>query len=389
MNKVIRDLVVFFKKRLKKLKLKNLPLHEPILTYDDQKILSKCIKSGYVSSIGDYVKLFEQKLKKFTKSKFVITTVNGTAGLQIALKLIGLKKNEEVLVPALSFIAAPNSVIYNHGIPHFVDVEKNHFGVHPKKLENYLKNNTLKRNQLCINKKTQRVIRAIIIVHVFGHSAEIKGLIKIAKKYNIKIIEDAAEALGSFNNKKHLGTFGDVGVISFNGNKIITTGGGGAILTNNKLMAEKAYKLTTTFRKKHKWEYIHDELGYNFRLPNINAALGISQMKKLKKYINSKRKLFKLYENFFINYNKFFSLVKEPKNCKSNYWLQTIILNKIFSSKKNHILNEFHKHGILIRPVWKSLHKQKFLKKYPKMNLNNTKDLEKRIINLPSSSYLF
>ena len=335
MIKLIQKLNIFFNKQKKINKLKQLPLHEPILTYHDQKSLKKCLKSGYVSSVGKFVSLFEKKIKKITKSNFVVATVNGTSSLQIALQLVGLKKNEEVLLPSIGFIATANSVLYNNGIPHFVDIEMNHFGMNPDKLQKFFETKTKVKYNLCLNKKTTRVIRALIVVHVFGHSAQIRKIIKIAKKYKVRVIEDAAEALGSFNNRKHLGTFGDVGILSFNGNKIITTGGGGAILTKRKSLANKALNLTTTFRKKHKWDYIHNKLGYNFRLPNINAALGVSQLITFKKNLILKRNLFRIYKKLINPYKNYLTLVEEPPFSKSNYWLQTVVLKEEFSKKRN------------------------------------------------------
>ena len=364
-----------------------LPLHEPDIDYKDQKEVIKGLKSGYVSSVGKDIVKFEKKLKFITKSKFIISTINGTSALHIALKVVGVKSEDEVLVPSLSFVASVNAVLYSNATPHFVDSEIDHFGIDPKKLDDYLKKNTFIKKNFCINRKTKKIIKALVLVHVFGHPAKISEILSICKKYKIKMVEDAAEALGSLYKGKHVGTYGDIGILSFNGNKIVTTGVGGAILTNSKKLAENSKHLTTTAKIKHKWDFVHDELGYNYRIANLNASLGISQLKKLSKYITHKRKLFYRLHKFFKNSNDF-TILREPENCRSNFWLQTLVLKRSSKLKKNNILKKFHKKKILARPVWRPLHKMKYLKKYPKMNLDNAKALENRIINLPSSYYI-
>ncbi len=383
----MKKLINFLISKKKKLGKKFLPLHEPSIDMSDKKLIIKGINSGYVSTAGKDIKKFEDEIKKIVKSKFVISTINGTSALHIGLKVLGVKQNDEVLVPTISFIAPANAILYNYAIPHFVDSELKHFGIDPEKLENYLKRNTIVKKNKCINKKTRRIIKAIIVVHVFGHPAQITRIISIAKKYRIKVLEDAAEALGSFFNGKHVGTFGDVGILSFNGNKIVTTGVGGAILSNNKKIGQLSKHLTTTAKKKHKWDFIHDMVGYNYRIANINASLGISQLKRLKSFIKIKKILFKKYKNLIGESNEF-SILDQPINCKSNFWLQTLIIKNSSRSKKIKVLNIFHKNKIFARPVWKPLHKIKFLKKYPKMNLANSEILENKIINLPSSHYL-
>ena len=387
MNLLTEKLLLFFNKQKKNLKLSNLVLHEPSITNIENSYVTRCLESGYVSTIGKYVNLFENKLKKFTKSKYIISTASGTAALHIALKLIGIKKDEEVLIPTISFVATANSILYESAIPHFVDVEEDNFGIDPAKLDRYLKENSIIKKNACFNKKTQKKISAIIVVHVFGHTAKIEQIIKIAKKYKLKVIEDAAESLGSFFKSQHLGTFGDVGILSFNGNKIITTGGGGAILTKSKYLATRALKLTTTSKIKHKWEYIHDELGYNYRMPNLNSALGLAQLGKIHTFLRLKKKLFKKYSLILKNINDV-KLVSQPKFSKSNFWLQTIVIKKNSKKIRDKFLLKMHKNKIFARPVWSLLHKQKHLKKYPKMNLSTAESLKYRIINLPSSPYL-
>ena len=383
----MNNLISYFKNRKKKLGKRTLPLHEPEINSGDKKEILKSLNSGYVSTVGRQVEKFENEIKKVTKSKHVISTINGTSAIHIGLKIIGVNSNDEVLLPSIGFVAAANAILYNNAFPHFVDSEKSHFGIDPEKLYQYLISNTFLKNGNCINKKTKRVIRAIIIVHVFGHPAKISKIISIAKKFKIKVLEDAAEALGSKYHGKHVGNFGDVGVLSFNGNKIITTGVGGVILCNNKNLAKKAKHITTTSKKKHKWEYIHDSIGFNYRLASLNAALGISQIRKLKGYILKKHILFKKIKRLILKSDEVY-LLDQPKFCKSNFWLHTLILKKPSFKKRNSILNKFHKENILARPVWRPLHKLSFLKKYPKMNLVNTKEIENKIINIPSSYYL-
>ena len=263
MNVLIKKLLLFFNEQKKNLKLSILVLHEPTITNTESRYVTRCLKSGYVSTVGDYVNLFENKLKKFTKSKYVISTVNGTAALHIALKLIKVKKDEEILIPTISFVATANSILYESAIPHFVDVEEDNFGIDPAKLDRYLKENSIIKKNACFNKKTQKKISAIIVVHVFGHAARIEQIIKIAKKYKLKVIEDAAESLGSFFKSQHLGTFGDVGILSFNGNKIITTSGGGALLSNDPEIIDKAKFLASQSRDPAP-HYQHSHIGYNY-----------------------------------------------------------------------------------------------------------------------------
>tara|TARA_B100000315_G_scaffold149556_1_gene138278 strand:+ start:53 stop:1219 length:1167 start_codon:yes stop_codon:yes gene_type:complete len=362
-------------------------LHEPLFLGKEKNYLKNTINQNLVSSTGKYVNLFEKKIKDYTKVKFAIAVVNGTQAIYISLKACGVKRNEEVLVPALTFVGTVNAISYLGAKPHFVDSKINNLGINCLKLKKYLNKITKFKDNKCINKRTGRVIKAILPVHVFGHPCDIQNIIKIAKEFNLAVIEDAAEALGSFYKKKHLGTFGDVGCISFNGNKIITTGGGGMVITNKKILAKKIKHLTTTAKLKHKWEYIHDEIGYNFRMPNLNAALGLAQFEKIHVFLKAKRVLLKKYLNVFNNV-KGISLYKEPKNASSNYWLQTLILNKNNSSLKNKILKESHKKLIYIRPVWKLISELKPYKKNQKMNLSGAREIYNKTINIPSSQSL-
>lgn len=359
-------------------------LHEPSFFGNETKYLNECIKSSYVSSVGNYVNKFEKKISDYTKSKYSLSVINGTSALHLILLAAKINKNDEVLVQSLTFVASVNPILYCGAIPHFVDVENETLGIDPIKLEKYLEDISIIKNNKCINKNTKRKISALIVMHTFGHPSKIIQLKKICRKFNIILIEDAAEGIGSFYKNKHVGTFGDFGVLSFNGNKTITSGCGGMILTNNYKFYKKIKHLSTQSRVKHKFEFIHDEIGYNYRLSNINAAVGFAQLEYINKILRSKRQIFKIYKALFSNQN-FFTVFKEPIYSKSNYWLQTLLLNDEYVEYKNVIISKLNDSGINVRPVWKPIHLLKYFKKSPKMNLYNTNLLYKKIINLPSS----
>jgi aminotransferase in exopolysaccharide biosynthesis len=363
-------------------------LHEPLFCGNEIKYLKKTIITNLVSSVGPFVKKFENQITKLTKSKYTISVVNGTEALHLSLVACGVNNNDEVLVPTVTFVGTANAILYSGAIPHFVDSEFETLGIDPLKLEKYLEKITIKKGKFYFNKKTKRKIKAIMPVHVFGNICQIDKILKIAKKYNLVVIEDAAEALGSFFKNKHAGTFGLVGCFSFNGNKILTTGGGGAIITNNKLLAKKIKHLSTTAKINHRWEYIHDEVGYNFRMPNLNAALGSAQIENLNKFLRSKRKLFLRYSKEFLKVNNV-RLIKNPEFSKSNNWLNTIFIKNSSIKKRNKVLSLAKKNGIFLRPVWKPLHTLKFLNKMPRMNLDAAIKIYKSCINLPSSASYF
>ena len=363
-------------------------LHEPLFFGNEIKYLKETITTNLVSSVGPFVKKFENQITKFTKSKYTVSVVNGTEALHLSLVACGVKNNDEVLVPTITFVGTANAIVYSGAVPHFVDSEFETLGIDPLKLEKYLEKITIKKGKFYFNKKTKRRIRAIIPVHVFGNICQIDRILKIAKKYNLLVIEDAAEALGSFYKNKHAGTFGIVGCFSFNGNKILTTGGGGAIITNNKLLAKKIKHLSTTAKINHRWEYIHDTVGYNFRMPNLNAALGSAQIENLNKFLRSKRKLFLRYCKEFLKVNNF-RLIKNPEFSKSNNWLNTILIKNSSIKKRNKVLSLAQKNLIFLRPVWKPLHQLKHFRSMPKMNLENAKRIYISCINLPSSSHYF
>jgi len=373
------EFIAFIRKIYKK--KKKIFLHEPKFIGNEKKYLSQCIDSSFVSSVGKFVNKFEKKIAKFTNSKFAIATVNGTSALHVSLLLAGVKQDDEVITQSLNFVASCNAISYCNAKPIFVDVDRDTMGLSPYALKSFLVKNTFIKNKRCINAKTKKIIRACIPMHSYGHPCRIDEIKKILKKHYIFLIEDAAESLGSFYKKKHTGTFGKLGVISFNGNKIVTSGGGGCIITNNKDLAKKAKHLTTTAKLHHKWDFKHDIVGYNYRMPNLNAALLVAQLEKINGFIINKRKLANKYELFFrkTNYNFF----KEPKNCKSNYWLNSIILkNKI---ERDKFLNKTNSNNIMTRPIWKLMNELPMFKEAQHDNLKNSRWLEERVVNIPSS----
>ena len=369
------------------IKKKSAELHEPNFSNLEIKYLNQAIKKKFVSRKGNFVDLFSKKIKFLTKSKHVILTSSGTSALHLALLAFNIKKNEEVLMPSLNYIASANATLYCGAIPHFVDVDEKSLGIDPIKLKKYLDKICIIKNKKCLNKKTKRPIRALICLHTFGYPARILELKKICLSYHIKLIEDSAEALGSFFHNKHLGTFGDIGILSFNGNKIITTGSGGAVLTNNLILAKKIDHLSKIAKKKHPYKLDYDFVGYNYNMPNLNAALGLAQIEKINHFIKNKQKLHKRYSDKFkkINYLEIYS---GNSNCNSNNWLITIILKKADKFFLKKLFDFTNNKNLSTRPVFKLLHKIKYLKKYPKMNLKNSINLENRIITIPSSSFL-
>jgi len=364
-----------------------IPLHEPRLGSLEQDYVSACIQSTFVSSVGKFVDQFEEGLSSYTGSRHVIAVVNGTAALQVALLLAGVKAGNEVLIPSLTFVATANAVRYLGAKPHFVDCEERTLGVDSQALRDYLSTATEICGGNCVNRQTGAVIRALIPVHVFGHPCDMDRLLSVARDFHLVVVEDAAESLGSCYKERHTGTFGLLGTLSFNGNKIITTGGGGAILTNDSDLALKARHLTTTAKLPHRWEYVHDEVGFNYRMPNINAALGCGQLERLSDFIETKRRLFKRYAEAFKDIEKV-RLICEPNECRSNYWLQTLLLGESSTDQRDSILATVNEAGIMMRPAWTPLHQLEPYRDCPNMPLSVTESLEQRILNLPSSAGL-
>jgi len=362
-------------------------LHEPHFGGNELVYLKECIDSTFVSSVGKFVDRFERDLAEYTGANHVIATVNGTAALHIALKLAGVRPGDEVLIPALTFVATANAVAYCNAVPHFVDSDKNTLGVDVTKLRSYLLQHTKTVNGRCVNTKTGSIIRAVVPMHTFGHPVDVDSLIELAVEFNLAVVEDAAESLGSIYKGKHLGTFGVLGVLSFNGNKTITTGGGGAILTNDPGLAKRAKHLTTTAKLPHAWEYRHDEVGYNYRMPNINAALGCAQLEQLPRFVLAQREIFNRYQSVFNNV-KGVKLMSEPQGCRSNYWLQTLVIDKEFSTYRNEILEFVNSAGFMVRPTWVLMNQLQPFLASPAMDLSGAASLAERIINIPSSPKL-
>jgi len=366
---------------------KEAQLHEPTLSKNVLINLEKCVKTNMLSSVGPFVTKFENIIQEYTGSKFAIATVNGTSALHISLILSGIKQSNEVILPAVNFIASANAISYLGGRPIFADIDNSTLGLDVDKLKFFLKENTYQSSKNCINKRTHNVIKAIIVLHTFGHPAKIDELLKLSKDYNISLLEDSAEALGSEYFGQHVGTFGKFGILSFNGNKIITTGGGGMILTNSKELANKAYHISRTAKINHPWKYIYDQVGYNYRMPNINASIGCAQMENIDDLIRKKRLLFERYQEEFLNIKDAF-IFKEPKNCKSNYWLQCLIFKKNNKKYLEEFIKKCHSKNLFVRPLWELTNLLKHFKVFQKDSLRNSYKIYKNLVNLPSSSFL-
>lgn len=361
-----------------------IPLHEPRFIGNEKKYLNDCIDSTFVSSVGKYVDTFEKEFAKTVGSKFAVATVNGTAALHISLLLADVKKDDEVITQPLTFIATCNAISYIGAKPIFIDVDLDNMGLSPKSLKNFLETNCEVIDDKCINKTTNKQIKACAPMHTFGHPCKIDEIKEICDSWNITLVEDAAESLGSYYKNKHTGTFGKIGAFSFNGNKIITSGGGGVIVTDDEGLAKRAKHITTTAKIPHPYEYVHDEIGYNYRLPNINAALLVAQLEQLEKFLVSKRELAKIYDEFFSSNS--IKFIKESENSKSNYWLQAVLLNDI--NQRNEFLEFTNKNGVMTRPIWKLMNELEMFKDCQKDDLKNAKYLEERVVNIPSSVIL-
>jgi len=376
-----------------------IPLHAPIFNGNEKKYLNDCIDSTFVSSVGKFVDQFELEMAKYTGATKAVACVSGTNALHIALKLVGVEPDTEVITQSLTFIATANAISYCGAKPVFLDVDKDTLGLSPEKLENWLKNNTKinKTTNKTVNKLTNKPITSCVPMHTFGHPCRIDEIIKVCDKYHIPVVEDAAESLGSFYKNQHTGTFGEIGVLSFNGNKTITSGGGGMLLFKDEKLAQKAKHITTQAKVPHSWNFVHDEIGYNYRMPNINAALGLAQLEQLPKFIESKRKIAKAYQDFFSNHNSEHAILRlskgvegftlnffsEPNNANSNYWLNTILLND--KTIKEAFLKYTNEQGIMTRPIWKLMNKLVMFKDCECGDLSNAEWLEEIVVNIPSS----
>ena len=361
------------------------PLHEPQFSGNEWVYVKECLDTGWVSSAGKYVDRFEQDIQTNTGSRCAVAVVNGTAALHICLQLVDVKPGVEVLIPALTFVATANAVAYCGAIPHFVDSELKTLGVDPGKLDSYLKDIAEIRKDGCYNKRTSRRIAAVVPMHTFGHPVDLDLLLDVCDRYRIALVEDAAESLGSYYKGKHTGNFGRISALSFNGNKVITTGGGGAILTNDEDLGRLAKHITTTARTPHRWELSHDMTGYNYRLPNINASLGCAQLEQLPSFIEKKRILAERYKKAFANINGV-SFFTEPEHAKSNYWLNVLLLDEQHAGQRDALLELTNRNGIQTRPVWTLMHRLPMFQQCPRMDLSTAENISRRLINIPSSA---
>ena len=355
-------------------------LHSPVFRGNEKKYLNQCIDSNYVSSIGSFVDKFEELMNQITQTKKTTAVLNGTAALQVGLKLIGVKKNDEVITQALTFVATANAIAYNNAHPIFLDVDFDTMGLSPKAVSDFLDEFAELREDGCYNKSTGRKISACMPMHTFGFPVHLDELIKVCNIWKIPIIEDAAESLGSHYKGMPTGSFGEVGAFSFNGNKIVTAGGGGAITTKNTVLGERAKFLTTTAKEPYKYEFIHNEIGFNYRMPNINAALACAQLEQLPFFLENKRNLAKDYEIFF--QEKGIKFRTETEDTKANYWLMCIELeNKI---DYNNFLKHTNNSSVMTRPVWELMSKLPMYIDCQRDSQKNAKILKNRIINIPS-----
>jgi perosamine synthetase len=359
---------------------KSIALHEPCLDEQDKKFVANCIDSTFVSSVGEYVNRFEKMICDFTGVSHAIATVNGTAALHVALKVVGVESGDLVITQPLTFVATCNAIRYCGADPVFIDVDRGNMGLCPKSLKKYLETNTEQKNSGLYHKKSGRKIAAVVPMHTFGHACQIDEMASLCEAYNLPLVEDAAEALGSQYGDQSLGVFGKCGVFSFNGNKIITTGGGGMIITNDSNLAQKLRHLTTTAKVPHAYEFIHDEVGFNYRLPNLNAALGCAQMEKLPQMLKRKRELAQDYAQFFSNIKIRF--ISEPQNSKSNYWLNAIILDD--RVQREAFLQASQTAAVMTRPIWTLMNNLAMFKDCEKTELPNAQWLADRVVNLPS-----
>jgi aminotransferase in exopolysaccharide biosynthesis len=356
-----------------------IPLHEPKFLANEKKYLNECIDSTFVSSVGKFVDRFEDEFASYVGSKYAVATINGTSALHIALVGLGVCAEDEVITQALSFVATSNAISYTGATPIFVDVDLDTLGLSPYALKEFLEQNCILENGRCINKNTKKTIKACVPMHTFGHPCKIDEIVDICKEWGIIVVEDSAESLGSLYKNKHTGTFGTCGIFSFNGNKIITSGSGGVVVMDDEKLAKRLKHLSTTAKVAHRWEYVHDEIGYNYRLSNLNAALLVAQLEKLDEYLQNKRQVAYKYMEFFKTLDGV-EFIKEPDFAKSNYWL-----NGIKVQNKEKILEELNSNGIMSRPIWRLLSELDMYKDCQNDGLKNSKYLQKCVVNIPSS----
>lgn len=357
-------------------------LHDPRFIGNERKYLMDAMDSNFVSSVGEYVGKFEQAICDYTGSKFAVAAVNGTSALHICLLLAGVRPEEEVITQPVSFIATCNAISYTGAKPVFVDVDKHTMGMSAEKLEDFLKENARKgADGYTYNNKTGKRFAAVVPMHTFGHPCDLEGLLEVCERYNITLVEDAAESIGSLYKGKHTGVFGKLAALSFNGNKVITTGGGGMILTQDEKLAKLAKHITTTAKVPHRWEYNHDYTAYNYRLTNLAAALGLGQIEQCDFFIEQKRKLTDKYKAFFAG--KDIEFFTEPENCRSNYWLNAVILKN--REERDAFLTYTNDNGVMTRPIWVLNNKLDMYKGCQCGDLSNAQWLEDRVVNIPST----
>ena len=357
-------------------------LHEPMLGEPEEQLTLECLRSGWISSAGPFVDRFEQELADYTGSGHAIAMVNGTSALHTCLMLAGVVANDEVLVPALTFVGTLNPIAYQHALPHLVDCEPDTLGIDPDKLEQHLQQTAELHDGVCHNRTTGRVIRALVVVHILGIPARMPELAALAERWNLELIEDAAEALGSFREQRHAGRWSKLAALSFNGNKIISTGGGGALITDDPELAKQARHLSTTAKLPHPWGFAHDRVAYNYRMPNINAALGVAQLQRLQSHLQDKRRLFERYLDLFASMNEA-ELHQPPQDTQSNHWLNLLLLPD--HNTRDALLQAALDEGLLLRPLWDPMHQLPMFADCPRAELNVTEQLWQRGVCLPSS----
>lgn len=358
-----------------------IPLHVPKFRGKEKEYLERCIDTTFVSSVGKFVDQFEAQMAQISGTKKAVAVVNGTAGIQVALRLVGVQAGDEVLTQALTFVATANAIIYNNAHPVFLDVDLDTMGLSPKAVSAFLEEYGELRDGVCYNKKSGRKISACLPMHTFGFPVHLDELISVCKKWNIPLVEDAAESLGSEYKGQPTGSFGELGVFSFNGNKIVTSGGGGAIVSNSIALAEKGKYLTTTAKQPHPYEYFHDELGYNYRMPNINAALACAQLEQLDVFLVEKRNIANMYADFFKTQGIKFRT--ELPNTKANYWLMCVELEN--KKERDAFLEHTNSQGVMTRPIWQLMFRLPMYENFQKDSQKNAIFLEERIVNIPSS----
>ena len=358
------------------------PLHVPTFRGNEKKYLNECIDTTFVSSVGKFVDRFEEMMVDYTGTQKAVVCVNGTNALHMAMLLVGVEREDEVITQALTFIATCNAISYIGAHPLFIDVDNDTMGLSPDAMEAWLKENAEIKGESCYNRRTGRRIKACVPMHTFGHPVHLDKLVEVCNRYHIELVEDAAESLGSFYKGKHTGTFGKIGAISFNGNKTITTGGGGMLLFQDEKLGNFAKHLTTQAKVPHRWEFVHDHIGYNYRMPNINAALGCAQLEEIDHILANKRETAEKYKQFFSDKENihFFT---EPEGSKSNYWLNAVLLNDKEAQLK--FLEYTNDHAVMTRPIWELMNRLPMFKDCETDGLQNTIWFVERVVNLPSS----